>query len=43
LAKEKGVPFHSISALTGKGLKELVAGMARAVREAEAKSEEDRG
>ena len=30
LAEEKGVPFYSISALTGKGLKELVAGMARA-------------
>ena len=39
LAKEKGVTFYSISALTGKGLKELVAGMARAVREAEAKAE----
>jgi GTP-binding protein len=42
LAKEKGVPFYSISALTGKGLKELVVGMARAVREAEAKAEDDR-
>jgi GTP-binding protein len=43
LAKEKGVPFYSISALTGKGLKELVAGMARAVREAEAKAEKGQG
>lgn len=43
LAEERGVPFYPISALTGKGLKELVAGMARAVREAEAKAEEDRG
>jgi GTP-binding protein len=42
LAKEKGVTFYSISALTGKGLKELVAGMARAVREAEAKAEKGR-
>jgi len=42
LAKEKGVPFFSISALTGKGLKELVAGMARAVRAAETKAEDDR-
>jgi len=43
LAKEKGVPFYLISALTGKGLKELVAAMARAVREAEAKAEKGQG
>ncbi len=31
LAAKEGVPFFAISALTGKGLKELAAGMARAL------------
>jgi GTP-binding protein len=34
LAAKKGVPFFAISALAGKGLKELVAGMARALERA---------
>ena len=32
LAAAKGVPFFAISALAGKGLKELIAGMARALQ-----------
>jgi len=43
LAKVKGVPFYPISALTGKGLKELVAGMARAVRDTETRGGEGEG
>lgn len=43
LAKKKGVPFYSISALMGKGLKQLVTAMARAVREEEAKAEKSQG
>ena len=35
LAAKEGVPFFAVSALTGKGLKELAAGMARALEPVE--------